>query len=108
MTRLENRELLLLAELEEVRLRTNLARVKLLPLEAQQLQLLQIRAQLRAPLREVTLPPPPEPPSPAQAQQLWQLADPREEQPMPAAEEQLGSLLAGPLTPSRSTPPSAS
>ena len=106
VVRLDRAMELHLLQAEQLRLRASLARVKLLPLEAQQLQLLRIREQQRHPLQAAPQLPLPEPPSPAQMGQVWQLTDPREEEPMPSAEDQLGSLLVGPLTPPTSTQPS--
>lgn len=107
MIRLDRKRELLLLEAESLQLRADLARVKLLPLEAQRLQLLRIREQQAAPPLPAQLPPQPELLLPVK--QAPQVYFPMEEElleQMLPAEQQLGSLLAGPLTPPASTPPS--
>lgn len=76
---------------------------ELLPLEVQELSLLQARERLAHPPMQVQ---PVPPPLPVEAL-LPRMPEP-ELPPMPSAEEQLGSLLGGPSTPRTSSPSSLS
>lgn len=102
--------LLELAE-EMQALRVRELEIRLLPAQARHQALLALMERSSFPPQAISLNPVPEP-EPREMHRLVQVTReellPEELEPMPSAEEQLGSLLAGPLTPPRSRPSSES
>jgi hypothetical protein len=103
LARAEARWRLLLTETQQQQVKVEMLRLELLPAEVRHLSLRQAKGRLEHP----PIQPPPVPQPRPVEELLPRMPDPAEP-PLPSAEEQLGSLLAGPSKPLQSSPNSLS